>query len=351
MGRDFFKAEKSAGPKQGYIDDFAELKERFLEEKASPEEFRAMWLNEWPHEEGATKRDDRADAAQYLSSYAHQTMTRAQMVELYTKFKDHLPPNIWKKISDEKLRVTADYSPGTDETVIAIMDPRKGELVETFRIADTELILSENKDMSNKFLPFIVESSTPLNIFKTLRQRSKGMNRVTVASIFNLTLNEDIKKLRDFAKSLPELPVENLYDEMMTKWPLYRVVDEELRLFEAILNFIPAQEDGEIWSTDMDEFDGKDIMMFFLVLSNCNRDTSEYSRIKWKEALQFDDVFEDLQKWIVLSDSGTPIHLESETELKAFIMYVAKLLPQIEDEPPPTYCLKFKSKGKKAKKS
>jgi hypothetical protein len=83
-------------------------------------------------------------------------------------------------------------------TVVVIKDILNKKLVTSFFIDDDEKFSDRHgeTDMSNKFLPFIVENSTPLHILKTLLSRSKGMNEVLVASILYLVLEEDIKKLR-----------------------------------------------------------------------------------------------------------------------------------------------------------
>lgn len=198
--------------------------------------------------------------------------------------------------------------------------------------------------VANKFLPFIVESSTPLNIFKTLLSRSKGMNRVLVASIFNLTLSIEIKKLRETVKNLPELPLEKLYEELMIKYEQYRVPEHTLQLFENLPNFIPAQEDGVIWSEELDQFESKDIMMFFCVMSTSNS-MNDYSNLPWDQVADASvrsDVFTKLQDFIVLADSGNKVYVKDETDLAAFVMAQVKLLPHLPGyNPPETFCIEM----------
>jgi len=62
--------------------------------------------------------------------------------------------------------------------------------------------------MANKFLPFIVETSSPVHILKTLLSRSKGMNNNLVASMLYLIFTTELSKLRDIVKELPDMPLE-----------------------------------------------------------------------------------------------------------------------------------------------
>lgn len=203
------------------------------------------------------------------------------------------------------------------------------------------------KPVSNKFLPFIVESSTPVHIFKTLLSRSKGMNEVIVASIFNLTLNIKIKTLREFVKSLPELPLESTYEELLTKWPQYRIKDEVLQLFQSVHKHILLWMDAEtsdmpLWDTVLDEFEHKDVMMFFCVISQDKKKQHEYSKIQYHRMHEFDKISKNLTKHIKLADDGHKIHLTSGVDIAAFIMFNVVVLPQLPDsKPPPTYCLVY----------
>ncbi len=200
-----------------------------------------------------------------------------------------------------------------------------------------------SKDMSNKFLPFIVESSTPLNIFKTLITRSKGMNRILLASIFNATLQVDIKKLRAHAKELPEMSLEKLYEEIMSKWDKYRISGWQLRMFEHWLAWI---DKDSYRNENMKEFSSKDVMLFFCVMSHAGKDLNDYTHIKWQEGLKT-DVLLNLPKHISLGDNGKEIVVSNEQELQSFLLYTIHIRPQFkdEDDKTPTYRIKMKGEN------
>ena len=72
------------------------------------------------------------------------------------------------------------------------------------------------------------------------------MNQVLIASIFNLILNEHIKVLREIVKELPEMPLEKIYEELLIKYPKYRVQDDILATYQTIFQFFPAVD---YWNT------------------------------------------------------------------------------------------------------
>lgn len=201
-------------------------------------------------------------------------------------------------------------------------------------------------DMSNKFLPFIVENSTPLHILKTLLSRSKGMNEVLVASILYLVLEEDIKKLRKLVKEMPEMPLEKVYEELLTKFPYHRISDEVLRTFQLVAKFFPAG--GDHWSDDLAEYDDKDVMMFFCALAYADKDMSDYTPYSFNRLMQHDsdEVLENITDFVRFEDKGEKIKFQSLTSLRAFILYMAFFRDTAyPDEPPGSYCAILEEKS------
>ena len=132
----------------------------------------------------------------------------------------------------------------------------------------------------NKFLPFIVDSSTPKHIYKTLLSRSKGMNNVLIASVFNLTLNVNIKSLRDHVKALPDMPLEGLYEELLQKYGQYRIDEECLAYFRNLAEYVTAGQ-VEPWTEELQEFTPKDAMAFFCVVSIKGDKENTYSKFNF----------------------------------------------------------------------
>lgn len=317
--------------------------------KQDPELFRKMY--EGSFDEGGF--ENKVDAMRYetnthLARFDNRS-NKKELTEFYSKYKYQFPPDTWKKLQEGYVQIETSKNLYEDRTDV-VLRGKNGSVLDKFFIVDdfdprdrdwpdrypkTE---PEEKPMSNKFLPFVVESSTPLHIFKTLLSRSKGMNKVLIASVFNLTLQVDIKKLREFVKALPEMPLEKTYEELLVKYAQYRVPEDNLRLFTDVSLFLPG--DIKLWDAKLDEFEIKDVMLFLCVLCHWNGSMEEYTEVSFDKLLDRSEVFNDLSKWIVLSDSGKKIHVRNDRELEAFIMYTAKLLPEIPgSEPPPTYSI------------
>lgn len=175
--------------------------------------------------------------------------------------------------------------------------------------------------MSNKFLPFVVENSTPLHIFKTLLSRSKGMNHVLIASIFHLILKVNIKELRENVKELPEMPLEKIYEELLIKRPAYRVIDEVLADYQTIWKFFPAIV---YWSKELQTYSAADAMLFFCSMAYAGKEILDYTEypydlIKNKEV--HNEVLENIQNWVQFSDKAEEVGFENATELRCYILY------------------------------
>lgn len=177
--------------------------------------------------------------------------------------------------------------------------------------------------MANKFLPFVVESSTPIYIFQNLLARSKSMNSTVVASIFYLTLTAGAEAIRTYAKSLPDMPLEKLYEELLARFPEARIRTGQLDLFVRIMHHMSAACKGKIHES-LAEFELNDVAMFFMVLSQ-NADTRKH--IKDHASLDFADipamynqVLNNVPKYVKFSDEGVPMSFKDPLDLQAFIL-------------------------------
>jgi len=181
------------------------------------------------------------------------------------------------------------------------------------------------EQMSNKFLPFVVENSTPLHVFKTLLTRSKGMNQVLIASTFNMILNEDIKVLRAKVKDMPEMPLEKLYEELLIKYPVYRVKDEVLATYQNIVQFFPMQnKDVDMWSKELQVYSTNDIMLFFCSMAYTGKPTGEYTDFPYNLIMDNDStnkILENIQEYVMFADDGVDVKFDNAIELRCFILY------------------------------
>ena len=189
--------------------------------------------------------------------------------------------------------------------------------------------------MSNKFLPFVVESSTPVHVFKTILRNSKGMNRMTIASIFRLVLEVDIKTLRSKVKELPEMQLEKLYEELLQMYPNYRIDEKVIKIFDYLPRWFPeGAETG--WAEDLNQFGKTDMMLFFAALCSTERPIDEYTNIPFRDILpgeMADKVLKDIPGAIKLSDKAeTVIQVKTSVELRAFLLYQAIICPRIAPE-------------------
>lgn len=143
--------------------------------------------------------------------------------------------------------------------------------------------------MSNKFLPFVVESSPPDTIFKHILKRSKGLSKIRIIEIFVLVLCENIKEIREHINKLPEMTFEALCDELVQIYPQYLMsayptisinasgfeeVVSQRQVFHAVftclLDTLTKTSDAGsekhlrfIYSETLDELEYSDIILFF----------------------------------------------------------------------------------------
>ena len=92
--------------------------------------------------------------------------------------------------------------------------------------------------MSNKFLPFITENSTPEAVFKALVQRSKGLSTKELSIIYSALLSTGIDNVKNYANSLPNHVTTNeMYREIVAKYRQFEIPYELHSFWCFVLEF------------------------------------------------------------------------------------------------------------------
>lgn len=208
-----------------------------------------------------------------------------------------------------------------------------------------------------KFLPFVVEKSTPIHIFQTLIQRSKGMNQVLVASIFYLVLANGITKIRKAASDIPDSDQDHVYEMLLTKFPNFRVSTNTYTRFKYIIPHAIAWYPKAI-SAELDSYEDDDKAIFYLVLALCEK-SDEYTSLHFDRVIEGHDeeVFSNLKKYNLFNNDEDPYYLANIDDLRAYISARTVLKPNDHEavprpikavySPPP----KKNKGGNKSKKS
>lgn len=179
-----------------------------------------------------------------------------------------------------------------------------------------------------KFLPFVVEKSTPTNIYQTLIGRSKGMNNVLVVSIFYLIISKGITAVRKQAEALPELPPNSLYETLLTNNSEYRISNDVFSKMQRMTPYVEKHiEEGEI-SQELREFSVADMMGFFLVMLLA-RPMEDFTAFNFRGI--FNDAAEavetNLKKLKMFSNAGSPVFFNSKETLASFIHFYTLVRP------------------------
>ncbi len=172
--------------------------------------------------------------------------------------------------------------------------------------------------MATKFLPFIVENSTPLHIYQTILFRSKGMKMHTVLSVFNILLNTPIRTVRDFVKTLPDLPLERVYEQIIARYPDKKLPVEKLDSLLALQKRYIIPENA--WP-ELSEFSTLDALGFLYVLSfhkDADVEVGEYVTGRFEELpmLTEEKVFSAFK----FSEEGKAIQFKNKKLFDAFLL-------------------------------
>jgi len=172
-----------------------------------------------------------------------------------------------------------------------------------------------------KFLPFIVEKSTPLHIYQTLIQRSKGMNTNLVTSILYLVADKGIIAVRKSAKSLPEMPLNKLYEELLNIHSSYRISNIDFNAFQLIKDYVKFHAMDKI-SEELKDYSISDQLSFLLVMSYIGK-LNEYTELPLERLIDGGAVESEhlIHKNKLFSSDGDVMEFASKDELAAYIWF------------------------------
>ena len=196
-----------------------------------------------------------------------------------------------------------------------------------------------------KFLPFIVEKSTPIHIYQTLLSRSKGMNNILIASVFYLVLNKGIVAVRKDADPMPEMPLEKLYAHLLNIYPQYSVSNEFFKRIQAVGPYIKlAGKKGDI-PEEMDNYSLTDTMSFLLALLLSEK-LEDYSKLNLKALFDdnSDEALSNLSAHNLFSNTGDVVEFSSQDDVEAYIHYHVLISSSVPD---PVCAVLIDSKARK----
>ena len=186
---------------------------------------------------------------------------------------------------------------------------------------DRRPIDPEKSPMANKFLPFVVEKSAPTSVWEALLSRSKGMNVGTVGGILWMVLDKGVSQVREVVKTMPDMGLEQIYEELLAKNPQYRLQSKDIQFMNRFQNYLTEEDRKRVEAaTDEKDFLFVDRMIFLLVMFNGGEEqASKLNMMDFYEAWK--DVDEKLANLPVgmFSDTGEPVEFDTKDDLEAFI--------------------------------
>jgi hypothetical protein len=174
-----------------------------------------------------------------------------------------------------------------------------------------------------KFLPFVVEKSTPLHTFQTIVSRSKGMNQIAIASIFWLIMDKGISYVRQIATELPEMPLDKLYDQIINACPTYLIPNADFKAFGSMGKFIDKYAKDKI-SAELHEYEMSDIMSFLLAMHYMKK-LPDYTSLRLEDLLNGKAFAAEIEldKYKLFSNEGAICYFKNREQISAYIQFHA----------------------------
>lgn len=303
----------------------------------SKDEFQA-WYKE--HVEGKSHKPkdpwEETDKAEYLKAIQEEIQTGSQLIEKYQGNFSPLEDRV-RGINKDFDRYTMDdfYEPELPPSRFDDAADAMSYQASVFdRIKQSREAKRELHQMSNKFLPFIVESSTPLSIWTTILARSKGMDHGLIVSMFNLTMNYGVQKLRTESKQLPDMDTTDLYAKLMDMHPNYRVDNELLRIFTGMCKYCSKSMLNEHVYNDVTvDLSPEQVFQFLFPLCSNELPLSEYTSLPLDHAIDMEHIFKFISDHLKFADDGKEVEFKTADEFKSWCLYMITLSEIDTDSP------------------
>lgn len=181
--------------------------------------------------------------------------------------------------------------------------------------------------MSNKFLPFVVEKTSPENVFLTLVSRTKGVETKAVLAIFCAVIDAGIKHVREYIKTLPpNMDSSDLYESLFRNYADYAPDVDYLSLVTDLVEHKYVTTDHE----EVKKLSDVNYAQYLTALSYLGKLPEGHSDIDMNRlyGLFVNNIHKNLKEHFVISEdpSDTPyeIVVSSYSEL-LMKLYIKKL--------------------------
>lgn len=192
----------------------------------------------------------------------------------------------------------------------------------------------------NKFLPFITEGSSAIQIYKTLLGKSQGIDNKTIADIFAITLSVGIEDVRNLVANGKKLGTSELYATISNEFHQHQIASGRVRMIDNMPRTI-SMEDLKLTTDKLKDFTVPQIMLFLLAVASAGSTgmRKEYSDIPFEDLLDGDKVqraYLDISG--MFSSTGEVVNFASEAFLESFVLCTTLLGMAQYDHP---ICAKF----------
>lgn len=178
-----------------------------------------------------------------------------------------------------------------------------------------------------KFLPFVVEKSTPIHVYQTLISRSKGLNNLLVTSILYMVVEKGITEIRSAAAELPNMNLNQLYEQLLNAYPSYRITIEQYNKVQSVRRHLTPSH-NKFFSSELRDYEASDIMNFLLVMVLTGK-LDKYSQLRFQNLFngEAEKAEISLTDTGLFSENGDEYIFSSKEDLAGYIWLYECILP------------------------
>lgn len=177
--------------------------------------------------------------------------------------------------------------------------------------------------MAKKFLPFVTENTSPIEMYKALVHNGNGCHYRIVGAVFYVVMTEGIDDVRErVGGDVTYRPSKEIYAGILHNYNQASDIQaDHLKEFIGICSFL-TDDDIADWPKALRALTKTQAHTFLYVMAVC-RTSQEITKLRVDRLIAtayFDGYLENMKTYLLFSDTGVPVRFDGPVDLRYYIL-------------------------------
>lgn len=176
--------------------------------------------------------------------------------------------------------------------------------------------------MAKKFLPFVTETTNPLDLYKAIINNGKGCHYRTIGAVFYVIMVEGISEVRQKLGVIPHMEGKDVYTDILHKYGHSSDIKDHCLLEFMNICFYLDEDDRADWPKALKTLSMTNVFTFLYVMTVCKKieEVTKLRLDRLTDNTSFDGHIANMEVHLLFSDTALPVRFDGPEDLRRYIL-------------------------------